>query len=166
MKKIILGLVLTLTFLGCSSNDTVTEQASAKLIKNKSLEGFTLNDQLDKPYTLSKDAKTIIFAFSKEMGHLANDFFITQDDLYLNNNKAVFVANVSSAPSIIRDMFIIPGLQDFDHRVLVLDDENTAASYKAGVDEFKLVVVSLDNNVITDIKTANTINQLRALIEK
>lgn len=166
MKKIIIGLVLTLTFLGCSSSDTVTKLSSAKLIKNKSLEAFTLNDQYDKPYTLSKDTKTIIFAFSKEMGHLCNEFFVTQDDLYLNNNKAVFVANISSAPSIIRSMFILPGLQDFDHRVLILDNENTADSYKVGVDAFKIVVVSLDNKIITDIKTARTINELRALIEK
>lgn len=166
MKKIILGLLLTLTFLGCSSSDTVEKQTSAKLIKNKSLEGFTLNDQNDKPYTLSEDTKTIIFAFSKEMGHLCNEFFVIQDDLYLHNNKAIFVANISSAPSIIRNMYIIPGLQDFNHRVLVLDDEITAASYKVGVDAEKIIVVSLDKSIITDIKTANTINELRSLIEK
>lgn len=166
MIKTILSLVLTLTFLGCSSSDTPSEQISAKLIINKSLEGFALNDQNDKPYTLSKDTKSIVFAFSKETGHLCNEFFVTQDDLYLHNNKAVFVANISSAPSIIRSMYIIPGLQDFNHRVLVLDDENTAASYKAGVDTLKIVVVSLDNKIITDIKTARTINELRALIEK
>lgn len=166
MKKIILGLLLILIYSGCGSNDIVTKQVGPKLVKNKSLEGFSLNDQFDRPYILSKDTKTIIFAFSKEIGHLCNEFFVTQDDLYLHNNKTVFVANISSAPSIIRAMYIIPGLQDFDHRVLVIDNEDTASLYEAGLDTDKIVIVSLDNTIITDIKTVNTINELRAIIEK
>ena len=47
------------------------------------------------------------------MGHLCNDFFVTQDASYLANNKSIFVADVSSAPSIIRSMFIMPGFKRF-----------------------------------------------------
>lgn len=166
MKKVILGLLASFMLVGCSGNDEKLASVEAKLVVQKSLAGLTLNDQHGKAHTLSSDTKSVIFAFSKDMGHLCNDFFVTKDVEYLANNKAVFVADVSSAPSIIRSMFIMPGLQDFDHRVLVLDDENTAQSYKTGVDALKIVVVNLENNIITNITAANTINELRAQIEK
>ena len=166
MKKVILTLLVSLVFLGCSGSEDSLKPADAKLVVNKSLANLTLNDQFGKPHTLSSDTKTIIFAFSKDMGHLCNDFFVTQDASYLANNKAIFVADVSAAPSIIRTMFIMPGLKDFDHRVLVLDNENIALSYKEGIDALKIIVVSLDNNIITNIKTAYSVNELRALVEK
>lgn len=166
MKNIILALLVSLSFLGCSGSESSLKPGEEKLVLQKSLAGLTLNDQYGKAHTLSSDAKSVIFAFSKDMGHLCNDFFVSQDAEYLQNNKAVFIADVSAAPSIIRSMFIMPGLKDFDHRVLVLDNEETATSYKAGVDALKIVVVSLDNNIITDIKTAFSVNELRALIEK
>lgn len=168
MKKIILGLLVSLLVLGCSGNENQLNAVpvEAKLVINKSLSNLTLNDQFGKAHTLSSDTKTVIFAFSKDMGHLCNDFFVTQDIKYLENNQAIFVADVSAAPSIIRSMFIMPGLKDFDHRVLVLDNEDTASSYKEGLDAEKIVVVNLDNNIITNITTANSINELRAIIEK
>lgn len=166
MKNIILALLVSLVFLGCSESENTLKPGEEKLVVQKSLAGLTLNDQYGKAHTLSGDTKSVIFAFSKDMGHLCNDFFASQDASYLSNNKSVFIADVSAAPSIIRSMFIMPGLKDFDHRVLVLDNEDTASAYKAGVDALKIVVVSLDNNIITDIKNAYSVNELRALIEK
>ena len=165
MTKTLLALLMSLAFIGCSSGDSSTP-AKPKLALNNSLSGLTLNDQFDKPHTLPKDTKTVIFAFSKEMGHLCNDFFVTQDASYLADNNAVFIADVSSAPSIIRSMFIMPGLKDFEHTVLILDDSTTAAGFKAGVNTEKVIVVSLENATITKIDKAFSVNELKALIKK
>lgn len=165
MKKIILSLLMSLVFIGCSSDDA-NGTVEAKLVINKSLSGLTLNDQFDKPHTLSNDTKTVIFAFSKDMGHLCNDFFVTQDASYLADNKAIFIADVSSAPSFIRSMFIMPGLKDFKHTVLVLDDKTMAAGFKSGLDVEKIVVISLDNGTITQINKAYSVNELKSAIEK
>lgn len=165
MKKIILGLLVSLVFIGCSSDDA-KNTAEAKLVVGKSLSALALNDQFEKEHTLSSDTKHVVFAFSKDMGHLCNDFFVTKSTSYLADNKTVFIADVSSAPSIIRSMFIMPGLKDFEHTVLVLDDEDVALSYKSGVDALKIIVVSLENNIITNVKVAFSVNELRAIIEK
>ena len=156
---------MSLLILGCSSSESNAQDIEAKLVVQKSLTGLTLNDQHEKSHTLPADTQTVIFAFSKDMGHACNDFFETKTPTYLNENHAIFIADVSSAPSIIRSMFIMPGLKDFKHTVLVIDDESVANGYKAGMDTEKIVIVSLDKGVITSISTVSSAEEMAKTIE-
>ena len=165
MKKIILGLIATLFIIGCSSDKVDTKNIEAKLVVGKSLETLALKNQFEKAQPLKADTKILIFAFSKDMAHICNDYFVTQSPTYLADNNAQFVADVSAAPSIIRNMFILPGLKDFEHTVLLLDDENIAAGYRKDADVEKIVVVYLDNKKITAIKTIDTEDALKTTIE-
>jgi hypothetical protein len=165
IKTTLLGLFLSLLFLGCSSNETNTV-VEPQLVVNNSLAKLSLNDQNEKPHTITNDTQTLIFAFSKDMGHACNDFFETKPENYLQENNAFFIADVSGAPSVIRSMFIMPGLKDFKHTVLVIDDKSIAANYKAGVDSEKIIIVELDNNIITSIQTVSTAAEMAALLEK
>ena len=164
IKTLVIGLILSLLFLGCSSNETTT-QAEAKLVVKKSLQGLSLKDQNEKTHTLSADTKTVIFAFSKDIGHACNNFFETKPDNYLDENKALFIADVSSAPSLIRSMFIMPGLKDFKHTVLIIDDKTVSANYKAGMNLEKIIIVKLDNSTITSIETVDTAEEMALKIE-
>lgn len=165
MNKIILVVITALLFLGCSKEDINLDKIEAKLVVNKSLSDLKLNDQYDKPQTIHADTKKVIFAFSKEVGHLCNDFFATKDDGYLINNKVQFIADVSKAPSIIRSMFIMPGLADFNHPILVLDNEKTSTEYRTGHNIDKILVVYLENKIITKIIYLNNIDELSREIE-
>lgn len=165
MKNIIIAFLTAAVFLGCNSKETVTEVVVPKLVVEESLTDFTLNDQHEKPYALAADTKTLIFAFSKDVGHTCNDFFATKEENYLSENKTVFVADVSGAPSLIRSMFIMPGLKDFKHTVLVIDDKSIANGYKSGQDSTKIVVVSLEDKRITAINTVSTTEELASKIE-
>ncbi len=160
MKKIILGLVTALVFLGCSSSESAQTNVEPKLEVNKSLADLKLNDQFGKPQTIDADTKTVIFAFSKDTGHTCNDFFATKDESYLKDHKAVFVADVSGAPSLIRSMFIMPGLEDFKHPILVIDDADVSAGYKPAHNSEKIVVVSVDNKNITAVEFVNSPEEL------
>jgi hypothetical protein len=165
MKKLVLAALSAFFFLGCSSNAT-SENVQPALVVTQSIENLKLNDQNEVPQTIPADTKKLVFAFSKDIGHTCNDFFATKEPSYLADNKVVFVADVSGAPSLIRSMFILPGLKDFKHTVLVMDDKSIAAVYKAGMDSEKIVVVSLDNKIITEIKTLATTAELEAEIAK
>lgn len=160
MSKIIIGFFAVLLFIGCSSQTTAEVAVEPKLALNKSLENLKLNNQMDVPSGIESDTKKVIFAFSKDVGHKCNDFFATQDDTYLSKNKIQFVADVSAAPSIIRSIFIMPGLKDFKHTILVIDEEEISNQYKSEQNTEKIVVVSLNNKVITDIKYLDTIEEL------
>ncbi len=159
MKKIIVAILTALVFLGCSS-DKAAQNAEPKLVVDKSLSDLKLNDQFAKPQTIDADTKTVIFAFSKDVGHTCNDFFASKGESYLKDHKAVFVADVSAAPSLIRSMFIMPGLEEFKHTILVIDDADISAQYKPAHNDEKIVVVSVDNKKITAIEFLNSTDEL------
>ena len=164
--KIVITLFLTaLMFIGCSSKETSDTPVVPKLVINKSLATLTLNDQHEKAHSLKTTTKKVIFAFSKDSAHTCNDFFVTKKPTYLEDNNVAFVADVSAAPSLIRSMFIMPGLKDFKHTVLILDDKNIAASYTANQDVEKIVVVELADGIITNIKSVSSVNELVKEIE-
>jgi len=165
MKNIILTLLATLVFLGCDSKEPNPKDLEPKLVLQKSVANFSFNDQHEKAHTIATDTKTLIFAFSKDMGHTCNDFFASKPADYLTQNRAVFVADVSGAPSVIRSMFIMPGLKDFKHTVLIIDDKNVATGFKSGIDSEKIVIVSLENQNIAGIKTVTTTEELASAIE-
>jgi hypothetical protein len=157
MKKIIFIMIFALAFIGCSEEKIVIEP---KIVVGKSLQSLKLKDQFGQEKTIHADTKKVIFAFSKDMGHLSNDFFNTKEPTFLADNHTVFIADVSSAPSLIRSMFIMPGLKDFKHTVLVIEDEAVATSYKNDKKQEQLMVVVLDNFVIKSISYISTKDEL------
>ena len=164
MKKIFTSLLIALLFIGCSSK-AVDENITPKLVVNKSLNALSLNDQNDNTHKVSTTTKTIVFAFSKDGAHTCNDYFVSKSPSYLADNNTLFVADVSAAPSLIRSMFIMPGLRDFKHTVLILDSKEKAAPFRAKLDTEKIIIVSLDNFKITAIKTITSKDELIKAIE-
>jgi uncharacterized protein YceK len=164
MKNIFFAFITALLFLGCSSNATPTD-SKPLLVINQTL-SYTLNDQFEKSHTLSKDTKTVVFAFSKKGAHSCNAFFNAQKPTYLEEHNAEFVADVSAAPSLIRSFFILPGLKEFKHTVLLLDDENVAKDYRIDMDTESIVVVELKDGVIQAIKNLKTAEELQKEIER
>ncbi len=158
MKKFLLALFATLLFVGCGSEPV--KATETKLVVGKSLSDLSLKDQNDKVHPIDADTKKVVFAFSKDVGHSCNEYFASKGENYLKDNKIQFVADLSSAPSIIRSMFILPGLKDFKHTVLIITDKAISANYKPETNSDKVVVVELDNKKITAINYLNSIEDL------
>jgi len=159
MKKLVLALLTALLFIGCGSQPV--EATETKLVVDKNLSDLSLKDQNGNLHSIDKDTKKVVFAFSKDVGHSCNEFFATKGESYLKDNKIQFVADLSKAPSIIRSMFILPGLKDFKHIVLIIDDEKVSANYKPAEHADKIVVVNLNNQKITSIKYLDSIEDLK-----
>ena len=164
MKKTAIALMLALLFIGCNSSDEVIKNVEPKLVVGNSLSGLTLNDQFETQHILSPSTNKVVFAFAKEPAHVCNDFLNTKAPTYLKEHDAEFIADVSAAPSLIRSLFILPGLKDFKHTVLLLDDKNTAAPFRKNMDVEKIVVVFLKNNEITEVKTISTSEELEKIL--
>jgi hypothetical protein len=165
MKNIIIGLTLGLLLLGCGAKTTENQNVEPQLVVGKVLGDVRLNDQFEAPHSLSPDTYKIVFAFSKDSAHTCNDFFKTQTPTYLQENHTEFIADVSAAPSLIRSLFITPGLKEFKHTVLLLEDKALAAPYKKGLDIEKIAVVYILNKKIVEIKTLTTSEELKKVIE-
>lgn len=164
MTKILLGLLATFLFIGCSSQ-AIDENVEPKLVVGKSIADLKLNNQFEKPHSLNADTYKLVFAFSKDAAHICNDFFDTKAPTYLEDHHVQFIADISAAPSLIRSMFIMPGLKDFKHTVLLLEDEALAAPFRKDMDVEKIVVVYILNKEIADIKTISTTEELRKTLE-
>jgi len=165
MKKTLLVFVTLLLFMGCSKDDAALANVTPSLVVGKSLANLQLKDQNGVKHTLNPDTYKIVFAFAKAPAHICNDFFNTKEPTYLKKHHAEFIADISSAPSLIRNIFILPGLKDFKHPVLLLDDKKVAAPFRKGVDTEKIIIVSIFNKKITNIKTVTTAKELQKVLE-
>jgi len=164
MRKIIAGILAAFLFIGCSAK-VADENVTPKLVVGNSLSEMKINDQFGNAESIQANTKKVIFAFSKATAHTCNDYFKTKDVDYLSKNNSQFVADVSAAPSLIRKMFIMPGLKDFKHTVLILEDKEVAAGYRANMDTEKIVVVQINNHKIVNISTVTTVSELTKEIE-
>ncbi|MDF1878278.1 hypothetical protein JHD46_01345 [Sulfurimonas sp. SAG-AH-194-C20] len=165
MMKIITAITLALLFVACGSKEESTQNVEAKLVIGKSLNGLTLQDQFEKVHTLKSTTATVVFAFDKESAHTCNDYFETKEATYLSDNNTEFIADVSAAPSIIKSLFILPGLKDFKHTVLLLNEKAVAAPFRKDMDVEKIIALSVEDGKITKITAISTQKELIALIE-
>jgi len=154
MKKILLALILAFAFIGCSSksDENADKNVEAKLVVGKSLSDLKLKDQNEKPRTLTADTKVVFFSFSKPTGHACNDFLEKKPTNFLTEHKALYVADVSAAPSLIKKMFILPDLKDLKFPILLINDDALSAAYSKGMNKEKIIVVLLNNGTITKIE--------------
>jgi len=164
MKQILTALLIALFFIGCNSDSS--ENVQSKLIVTHNLSSLKLNDQNGKTQIIKPDTKKIVFAFSKDVGHNCNEFFATKPETYLEENKVQFIADISSAPSLIRSMFIMPGLKEFKHTVLIIDDEKISAEYKPATNNEKIVVADIKNQTITNLTYLDSVDELQKYIAK
>ena len=151
MKKLFLLIAVILAFVlvGCSSKPTGIES----VIKvGNTLKPFTLNDQFEKPHTLTPDTKKIIFVFAKKSGHTVREYFNTKPVDYLQKHHYVFVADVSGMPSIIYKMFAKSDLQEHKYPIWLIFDAKDSAKFVDEKNRDKIMVVTLDNLKIKKVQ--------------
>jgi uncharacterized protein YcfL len=165
MKKIVLGVFMALLFLGCGSNAT-TKNVTQKLVVGNSLENLKLNNQHEKPSALPKDTKIVFFSFSKAVGHKCNALLESKESTFITKHHVVYIADVSPAPSIIKNMFILPDLKKLEFPILLINNDKLSSEFTKGMKKDKIVVVYLNNLKITKIKNVDDVKELEQLILK
>ena len=173
IKKVILGLLAliiiaggALFFINGKDNyDASKYKASATDGMNvaSSIE-FTLPDQFDKAHSLTTDTKKVIFVFAKATGHTVKEFLKQQDKNYLSERNALFVADISPMPTVIRNTFALPDLKKSAYSVLLVYDKAIAKEFKNDAQAEKIAVVTLKNKVVEDVKYITTDVELKAAL--
>jgi len=166
MKNIILALIVAFAFIGCSSKSDENKNVEAKLVVGKNLAGVILNDQHEKPQTISQETKALFFSFSKPTGHICNKFLQSKPANFLQTHHAFYVADVSPAPSLIKKMFILPDLKELKFPILLINNDKLSAEYSKGMNKEKIVVVLLKNGTISKIENLNDEKALEAFFSK
>jgi len=130
----------------------------------KKLQNITLNDQFDKPVSLTNKTKKVVFVFKKASGHTARGLLDSKPDDYLLNKDVAFIADISGMPSIIASMFAIPDFQKHKYPVMLIKDEDIAKKYKNEKYEDYITIVGLSNFKITSITLVSTGAQLEKIL--
>ena len=169
MKKIILTIVaLAIIAVGVlfaingkdnydASKYSVTATNGINVSSKLSL---TLPDQFDKAHALSSDTKKIIFVFAKATGHTVKAFLKKQSKDYLESRKALFVADISPMPTVIRNTFALPDLKKSDYAVLLIYDKEIAKTLKNEAKADMIAVADLEDKTIKNIQYLSTEEEL------
>ncbi len=123
---------------------------------------FTLPDQFDKPHSLTDDTKKLILVFAKATGHTVKEFLKTQKSDYLTKKHALFIADISPMPTVIRNTFALPDFQKSNYSVLLIYDENIAKQLKNEEKADKIAVATIEKGVVKDIKFVATAQEVVA----
>jgi len=124
-----------------------------------------LPDQFDKEQQLQNNTKILIFAFSKNTGHIIRQFISTKNKNFLENQKALFVADISKMPVFIRNTFALPDLRKSPYKILLIYDRAIATTFEKGIDKDKVIILELKNKQIMTIKYANSISELDKILK-
>ncbi|MGB5964276.1 MAG: hypothetical protein WBF77_03360 [Sulfurimonadaceae bacterium] len=83
----------------------------------------------------------------------------------MDKKAAMYVADVSAMPAII-SFFVLPMLISNDFPILVIDDEDKAAIYKNDEHIEDVMIVILENKMVTDIKYIKSEEELIKEMER
>lgn len=130
----------------------------SKVIVGDTIKQFNIKDQFDKPHIIKKSTKLLVFAFKKASGHEMKDYLKKQGADYLSSKDMLFIADVSAMPSFIK-FFVLP-ITGYDFPILTLDDEAVSSEYKVEEMVEKVMVVTLDNLKVTNIRFIDKASEL------
>ncbi|SFV59807.1 hypothetical protein MNB_SV-6-1594 [hydrothermal vent metagenome] len=170
MKKIILAIALLLivgggTLFAIKGKDNYDPtKYSATLtdgLKKGSTMAYTLPDQFDHNITLDNSIDRVVLVFAKATGHTVKEFLKNQPADYLTSRRASFIADISPMPVVIRNTFALPDLKKQHYSVGLIYDSSISENFKKGIDTDSIVVVTLKDRVIQDIKYIKTEDELK-----
>jgi hypothetical protein len=109
----------------------------------------SFSDQFEKKLAITPQTKEIIISFSKKNGADVKAFLESHKG-YLKQNQAVYLADMTSAPSLAMSLFMKPALKKYDFSVGLIEDDDIAE--KLPKREGKTTVISLEKMLIKSIK--------------
>jgi hypothetical protein len=125
---------------------------------------FTTKDQHERDYTFAPGPRLVIVSFEMSEGKDANGFFAGKGSAFLDQQQAVFIANIYGMPAVGR-FFAMPKMKRYPHRILLADAESFLERYPR--EENKLTVLHLDPaGVVTGIDFIEPEKGLPALFAK
>lgn len=126
---------------------------------------LTLPDQHDKVSTIGKEVDTLLFAFSKGAGGTVRGYLDKQGADFLAKHKALFIADISPIPVVIRNSFALPSLRKSAYSVMLIYEEEMASALRNSEHEDDIAIVTVEEHVVQSIRYLKDEADLAALFE-
>ena len=176
LKKILLGLIALVIIAagvlfgvnGSSNYDaskySLTITPADQHFGTGSTIDFILPDQFDKTHKLSTTTEKLIFAFTKDTGHIVKVFMMEKPEGYLTKRHAVIVADISAMPVVIQNTFALPDLRKSNYSMMLIYDKEMAKQLKEGQEATKVIVMTLKDKKVTKVAHASSEEELGKLL--
>jgi len=138
MKNLLLSFMLLLP-LGLFAQD---------LKEGTPIQAMVFKDQFEKNIAITDKTKQIMIAFSKVKGESVK-VFLEANPNYLVENNAVYLMDVSTVPSMVMSMFMLPKFKKYSYTVGLIENEKDV-DYFPKKENF-ITVITLDNLNVTSI---------------
>lgn len=138
--------------------------SAASLEVDSNIENITIKDQFEKEHKLDANIKTILFASDKGTSDLLRDYLLplSENKNILEENGAVYVADISGMPSLISKFIALPKMKKYPFSVMLLDDSNKDNFTK---EDGKIIVYSIEDGKVSKIEKISTSEELANIIK-
>jgi len=130
-----------------------------------SIEPFELKNQFGKKYYISVMPKMMLFANEKDPAGMVNSFLKTKPKNYLEQNKVLWVSDISGMPSLVTKWFALPKMRKYPFEVLLSNNEKFAKQFLTKEEHITAMLFDA-NNTIQEIHYISDIKTLQKMIEK
>lgn len=155
------GLGLLSLALACAS----TPPPVKPLAVGSRVQSATLLDQNEVPRAIDENVQIIFFAREMEGGAVIRSLLDAEDASYLEENRAVYVADISGMPGLIANLVAIPKMQKERSYPTLLDrDGSTTAPFPGQAGQ--VTVLLLDDLQVTAIEYRGSLEGLREAVSQ
>lgn len=126
------------------------------------IETFTLDDQHGNQHTIDGGTRAILYAREMEGGKLVKEALSESGAELLSDADAVYVANVSGMPALIRRIFALPKMRRRGYPVL-LDTEGTITRDFPG-SEGRATLIQLETSKVVGIDHYDSAEAVRTAL--
>lgn len=91
---------------------------------NQDIPNIKVLDQFDKSIVLDKNISKIIYVDSKSKSEVLKKFLTSKKPDFLPSRNAIYLADLSGMPSIIKNLIALPRMRDYKFSVYLLDEKH------------------------------------------
>ncbi len=137
--------------------------SAAEIQVGQKLPPLSLTDQHDKELSIDASTRFVIFARDKESSTMINRLLETTGADFLPSRGAVYLADISGMPGIIRDLFAMPKMRKYPYRIMLDRDAKSTADFpgKAG----QATLIHLKNLSVEKIEFPASPEDLKRALE-
>ena len=124
---------------------------------------MVLADQWGKEQVLNSDTQLLIFSNHKDGSAWVKQALQALDAANMEDKHWLYVANISSMPSVITKLFAIPKMRDYTFPIALARDETILQEWPKK--EGFVAIYSLNSLTIESVKYFNTADAIRVYLQ-
>ncbi len=126
------------------------------------LPALQLKDQHDRAWQIGADTRLVLFAAGRKASNLALAVLSAQPRDFLEQRKAVYLADMSRMPGFVTRTFALPSLREQPFRIGVSLDERVLADWPAQPDA--VLLIDLQDGRVSRVRSAGSEVELRTAL--